>query len=153
MPISAVGNAGRPRPAGAAATCTRLEWRHVTGDWADAGPATIWGRMRYLLLPDEEPTGLQRVMVVAGSGNGVSSVLPLDRCLFINMDLTVHLEAIPSGEWICLDARTRIDQLGSGSRHRSCSTESASWATVPRRSTSQPDDHQGAILFSHGPSR
>ena len=91
-----------------------IEWRHVAGDWADAGPATIWGRMRYQLLPDKEPTGLQRAMVVADSGNGVSSVLPLDRWLFINTDLTVHLEAVPSGEWICLDARTRIDRLGFG---------------------------------------
>ena len=70
--------------------------------------------MRHPLLPDEEPTGLQRVMVVADSGNGVSSVLELDGWLFINTDLTIHLEAVPSGEWICLDARTRIDRLGFG---------------------------------------
>lgn len=91
-----------------------IDWRHVAGSWTGLGPATVWARMRYLLLPDEEPTGLQRVMVIADSGNGVSSVLPLDRWLFINTDLTVHLEAIPSGEWICLDARTRIDRLGFG---------------------------------------
>ena len=91
-----------------------IEWRHVAGSWTDAGPATVWARMRNLVLPDEEPTGLQRVMVIADSGNGVSSMLPMDRWLFINTDLTVHLEAIPSGEWICLDARTRIDRLGFG---------------------------------------
>lgn len=91
-----------------------IEWRHVAGEWSNTGPATIWGRMRYLVVPDEEPTGLQRVMMVADSGNGVSSMLPLDRWLFINTDLTVHLEAVPSGEWICLDARTHIDRLGFG---------------------------------------
>jgi hypothetical protein len=102
------------RPAWGGGYLDAMEWRHIAGDWVDAGPATIWGRMRYQLLPDEEPTGLQRVMVLSDSGNGVSSVLPLDQWLFINTDLTVHLEAIPSGEWICLDARTRIDRLGFG---------------------------------------
>jgi hypothetical protein len=69
--------------------------------------------MRYPLVPDEEPSGLQRVMVVADSGNGASSVLPME-WFFINPDLAVHLEAVPTGEWICLDARTRVDAAGFG---------------------------------------
>jgi len=91
-----------------------IEWRLASGTWADKGPATIWGRMRYPLLPDEEPSGLQRVMTIADSGNGVSSVLPLTGWFFINTELTVHLSAVPSGEWICLDARTRLDRRGFG---------------------------------------
>jgi hypothetical protein len=70
--------------------------------------------MRVPLVPDEEPTGLQRVMVIADSGNGVSNSLPLRDWLFVNTELTVHLTAVPSGEWICLDARTRIDRRGFG---------------------------------------
>jgi len=70
--------------------------------------------MRYPLVPDEEPTGLQRVMTIADSGNGVSYVLPFETWFFINSDLTVHLAAEPTGEWICLDASTRVNAAGFG---------------------------------------
>lgn len=91
-----------------------LEWRLAAGAWGERGPATMWGRMRYPLLPDEAPTGLQRTMVIADSGNGVSNVLPLGSWLFINPDLTVHFAAEPAGEWICIDARTRVQPRGFG---------------------------------------
>jgi len=91
-----------------------MEWRFVGGVWAGPGPSTVWGRMRYPLVPDEEPTGLQRVLTLADSGSGVSSVLPFDSWLFINPELTVHLVAPPAGEWICLDAATRVDAAGFG---------------------------------------
>jgi len=91
-----------------------MEWRFAGGVWAGPGPATVWGRMRYPLVPDEEPTGLQRVLALADSGSGVSSVLPFDGWLFINPELTVHVAAPPAGEWICLDAATTVDRTGFG---------------------------------------
>jgi hypothetical protein len=91
-----------------------MEWRVAAGAWGEPGPATIWGRMRYPLVPDEEPTGLQRVMAIADSGSGVSNVLPLGSWLFINPELTVHVAAAATGEWICLDAQTRLDGTGFG---------------------------------------
>ena len=91
-----------------------MEWRQAGGEWAGSGPATVWGRMRYPLVPDEEPTGLQRVMAIADSGNGVSHVLSFEEWLFINPDLTVHVAAEPQGEWICLDAATTVSRRGSG---------------------------------------
>lgn len=91
-----------------------MQWRRAGGAWGEPGPATLWGRMRYPLVPDEEPTGLQRMMAIADSGSGVSSVLPFDRWVFINPELTVHVAAPPRGEWICLDAATTIDAAGFG---------------------------------------
>jgi hypothetical protein len=91
-----------------------LEWRLAAGHWAERGPATIWGRMRHPLVLDEEPTGLQRTMIVADSGNGVSNVLPLGDWYFINPELTVHIAAEAAGEWICIDARTRVQGRGYG---------------------------------------
>ena len=91
-----------------------MEWRQAGGEWAGSGPATVWGRMRYPLVPDEQPTGLQRVMAIADSGNGVSHVLSFEEWLFINPDLTVHVAAEPQGEWICLDAATSVSRRGSG---------------------------------------
>ena len=90
-----------------------MEWRLAAGAWEEPGPATAWGRMRYPLVVDEEPTGWQRILALADSGNGISSVLPME-WFFINPDLTVHLAAEPVGDWICLDARTRVDPAGFG---------------------------------------
>jgi Thioesterase-like superfamily len=91
-----------------------VELRFAAGGWQQPGPATVWTRLRVPLLPGEPPTGLQRVLAVADSGNGVSAVLPLDRWLFINPELTVHLRREPRGEWICLDAETTITEGGAG---------------------------------------
>jgi hypothetical protein len=91
-----------------------MQWRQAGGVWADPGAATVWGRMRYPLVADEQPTGLQRVMAIADSGNGVSFVLPFDKWLFINPDLTVHTTREPTGEWICLDAATTVSERGFG---------------------------------------
>ena len=78
------------------------------------GPATVWTRLRVPVVEGEEPTGLQRVLAVADSANGVSAVLPLGDWLFINPELTVHLRRAPRGEWICLDADTAISHGGAG---------------------------------------
>jgi hypothetical protein len=103
-----------PTPAGWTGGYLRaMEWRLAAGAWEDPGPATAWGRMRYPLVLDEEPSGWQRILTLADSGNGISSVLPME-WFFINPDLTVHLAAEPVGEWICLDARTRVDSAGFG---------------------------------------
>ena len=91
-----------------------VEWRLAEGSVADAGPAAVWTRLRHPIVPDEEPTGLQRVVAVADSGNGVSNELDLRQWLFINPELTVHLHREAVGEWVCLDARTAISPGASG---------------------------------------
>ena len=91
-----------------------VELRFATGGWWQQRPATVWTRLRVPLVTGEEPTGVQRVLAVADSGNGVSAVLPFDRWLFINTELTVHFRRPPRGEWICLDAETSIAHGGAG---------------------------------------
>jgi len=91
-----------------------IEWRPVHGHFTEPGPATVWARMRYPLLPDEETGPLERVLAVADSGNGVASALDIRRWQFINPELTVHLHREAAGEWICLDARTVISTGGAG---------------------------------------
>jgi len=91
-----------------------VELRFAAGGWNEAGPATVWTRLRVPVVTGEEPTGLQRVLAVADSANGVSAVLPLGEWLFINPELTVHLRRTPRGEWICLDAETTISHGGAG---------------------------------------
>ena len=91
-----------------------MEYRFVRGNFNELGPATVWMRMGVPLLPGEDPTPLQRVLVAADSGNGVSVTLDWSRYLFINVDLSVHLHRMPAGEWVCLDAETFPEASGVG---------------------------------------
>ena len=93
---------------------TAMEYRFVTGAFLELGPAVVWMRMRHPLVEGEEPSPLQRVLVAADSGNGVSAALDYRRFLFINTDLTVHLHRGPATEWVCLDAVTRPEPTGVG---------------------------------------
>jgi hypothetical protein len=89
------------------------EARFVDGDFYEPGPATVWMRLTMPLFAGEEPTPLQRVAAVSDFGNGLSRVLP-SGWLFINADLTVHLNRYPVDEWVCLRSRTDIDDFGVG---------------------------------------
>ena len=94
---------------------TAMEWRSLRGGFLEPGPAQLWMRQRVPLVAGEEPTPLQRTLVIADVGNGISAVLDWRTHLFINVDLTVHLERMPVGEWICVDAVTRPQESGIGS--------------------------------------
>jgi Thioesterase-like superfamily len=93
---------------------TAMEYRFVRGGFGEAGPAVAWMRMLVPLVGGEEPTPLERVLVAADSGNGVSATLDWARFLFINVDLSVHLHRPMAGEWICLDAITIPERSGIG---------------------------------------
>jgi len=93
---------------------TAMEYRFVRGGFGDPGPAIAWMRMRVPLVEGEEPTPLERVLVAADSGNGVSATLDWSRYLFVNVDLSVHLHRPLSGEWVCLDAITIPERTGIG---------------------------------------
>lgn len=91
-----------------------VEWRFARGHFTAPGPAAAWTRLLHPLVPDEEPSPLQRVLAVADSGNGISSELDISRWHFINPELTVHLHREAVGEWVCLDAATAISPGGLG---------------------------------------
>lgn len=93
---------------------TAMEARFISGEFTEPGPAVVWLRMRHPLLAGEEPSPLQRVLIAADVGNGVSASLDYRRYLFINVDLTVHLERMPAGEWVCVDAVTLPQPNGVG---------------------------------------
>ena len=67
---------------------TGMEVRFVGGGAAQPGPAKAWFRLRRPVVDDEEPSGVQRAAAAADFGNGVSWVLPPDRWIFVNPDLT-----------------------------------------------------------------
>jgi len=109
------GHAVGPPPGGwVDGYLSAVEWRPVRGHFAEPGPATMWARLRYPLVPGEEPGPLERVLAVADSGNGISGQLDIATWHFINPELTVHLHREAAGEWICLDAQTAISAGGAG---------------------------------------
>jgi acyl-coenzyme A thioesterase PaaI-like protein len=101
---------GSDRPS-FAASAMEMRW---LDDPQVLGPARVWMRLRHPLLPGEPLTALARVAASADFANGVSAVLPFERYLFINADLTIHLHRQPRGEWIGLNARTLLHAGGTG---------------------------------------
>jgi acyl-coenzyme A thioesterase PaaI-like protein len=91
-----------------------IEIRFVAGAFNGGGPATGWFRLKVPIVAGEEPSPLQRLAAAGDFGNGISAVLPWDRYVFINPDLTLYVERTPVGEWICLEAQTIITQDGVG---------------------------------------
>jgi acyl-Coa thioesterase superfamily protein/acyl-CoA thioesterase superfamily protein len=102
---------------------TAMEWRSVRGGFLEPGPATVWMRMNCALVAGEEPTPLQRTLVAADVGNGISAVLDWKRFVFINVDLSVHLERMAEGEWVCVDAMTLPQRNGIGTAESVLSDE------------------------------
>lgn len=78
------------------------------------GPVRVWMRPLVELVAGEAMTPLERVMVCADSGNGVSQVLDPRRFSFVNADLGVHLHRLPDGEWVGLESRTLVAPDGIG---------------------------------------
>jgi len=91
-----------------------MEWRALRGSFEQRGPATMWVRQRVPLIEGEHPSPLQRLLVVADSGNGVSARLDPRQWHFINPELSVHIHRAPTGDWIGLDAATVIGDAGVG---------------------------------------
>jgi hypothetical protein len=90
-----------------------VEHRVVRGAWGAPGPCTDWIRLRVPVVGGEPVSPLQRVAAAADFGNGISSALPFGRWRFINPDLTIHLQRLPRGEWVCLDAVTWLEAEGA----------------------------------------
>ena len=90
-----------------------VEIRFVEGSFGP-GPAVAWIRLRGPVREGHEPTPLERALAAADFGNGVSAELDWNEHVFINPDLTVHIEREPEGEWVALDARTRVATDGTG---------------------------------------
>lgn len=90
-----------------------MEMRWITDPWS-LGAGQVWMRMRLPVLPGQSLSPLTLLAATSDFGNGVSSELRFDRYIFINADLTIHLQREPKGEWIGLDARTLLHPGGTG---------------------------------------
>ena len=91
-----------------------LEWRWIHGSFSEPGPACVWSRLKFPLVAATETSALERLLVMADAASGVSAILDWNEWLFVNVDLGIHLERPPRGEWMAMDAQTRIGDVGAG---------------------------------------
>jgi hypothetical protein len=93
---------------------TWMDLRVVRGEMISPGAAAAWFRLGGALVDGEPPTPLQRAVMAADFGNGLSGILDFRTHVFINPDLTVYLHRYPSGEWVGLDSVSWIHTHGVG---------------------------------------
>jgi len=91
-----------------------MEIRFTAGTFWDVGPAFAWFRLRVPLLAGERPSPLQRLAAAGDFGNGIATAVSWATHVFINPDLTLYVERLPHGEWVGLDAVTRVGDAGVG---------------------------------------
>lgn len=91
-----------------------VEARFLHGGWTELGRALAWFRLRVPVVAGEAPSAVQRVLVAADCGNGISAEVDFATHVYINPELTVALHRLPRGEWVALDAQTSIGPGGVG---------------------------------------
>ncbi len=94
-----------------------IEWRFTRGGFDRLGPATVWGRARIPLVQGRETSGLEHLLLLLDSANGLSAELPVHSWSFVPVDLQLSLYREPRHPWIGIDARTAIDAAGLGTSH------------------------------------
>jgi hypothetical protein len=90
-----------------------METRLVRGEWG-SGRAAAWMRQRMPLVAGTPTSPLERVLVAADSGSGVSAAIEHARVSAINADLCVSLHRPPEGEWIGMDCLSIYETNGVG---------------------------------------
>lgn len=91
-----------------------LEWRFAEGSFVEPGPATVWARPRIPLVAGQPIDGIDALLLILDSANGVSAELDIRHWTFVPVDLTLNMHRHPQGEWFGMSARTIIDPGGIG---------------------------------------
>src|SRR5262245_6130662 len=92
---------------------TATETRLARGE-CGSGRMAAWRRQRVPLVPDQLPSPLERVLIAADSGSGVSAALDRRLQSAVNPDLTVALSRPLEGEWVGLDSLSIYQGHGIG---------------------------------------
>ena len=120
----------RPRPEGwGPGYLDSVDWRWREGGLDQQGAGAVWMRPTLPLVPEEEMSGLQRVLTCVDSASGVSAALDIRAWAFMNTELTVSLLRPAEGEWVHVDAATT---LGPGAVGTAVSTVSDAGGVVAR---------------------
>ncbi len=92
-----------------------LEHRVIVGGFETPGPAVDWIRLRQPVIAGVTTSPLMRVAAAADIASGISSVYDFTAGVgLINADLTIALHRSLRGEWVGIDAVTRVGPDGIG---------------------------------------
>lgn len=91
-----------------------MEWRFVHGGFDVPSYAIVWSRPRVPLVDNQPTSQLAKALLMLDSANGASSVLSFDSNLFVPVDMTLSMLREPTGDWMGMEAKTTIGELGSG---------------------------------------
>ncbi|MGE0385555.1 MAG: thioesterase family protein [Gammaproteobacteria bacterium] len=91
-----------------------LEMRFVTPDFRQPGPATAWVRLLHPIVAGCANTPYMQVAICADLGAGMSSIVGFRDWTRINADVSIHLNRLPRGAWLAVDARTESTGNGIG---------------------------------------
>lgn len=91
-----------------------ISWSWVEGSFERPGPATIWALPLVDLVAGEPTTPIQRLVALSDSASGISAVADPETLLFVNTDLTIHLDRTPQSESLWLRAESFISPAGIG---------------------------------------
>jgi len=92
---------------------TAMETRLARGEFG-SGRAAAWMRQRVPLVPGAAPSPLERVLIAADSGSGVSAAIEHKRFTAINADLSVSVHRPLEGEWVGMDGVSIYEASGVG---------------------------------------
>jgi acyl-CoA thioesterase superfamily protein/acyl-Coa thioesterase superfamily protein len=92
---------------------TAMETRLARGEFG-TGRVAAWMRQRVPVVPEAPPSPLERVLVAADSGSGVSAAIDHRRQSAINADLTLALFRSLEGDWVGLDSVSIYEANGVG---------------------------------------
>jgi hypothetical protein len=101
-------------PAGISFHGSAVDTRVAQGDVSLPGPAAAWFRLAVPMVSGLPNSPAMRAAAAADFGNGLSWVLPAERYVFTNADLSLHLHRAPVGEWIGVASETQFDGTGAG---------------------------------------
>ena len=90
-----------------------MEVRIVRGDWG-SGRVAAWMRQRMPLVAGTPTSPLERVLVAADSGSGVSAAIEHKRVTAINADLSVSVHRPLDGDWVGMDCLSTYEGNGIG---------------------------------------
>ncbi len=93
---------------------TGISMRAARGRFGVPGPGAIWYRVDRPLVEASPVSQAMRAVVAADFCNGTSAALDFLDWTFLNADLTVNFARAPVGEWILVDAKSRIGPDGAG---------------------------------------
>jgi hypothetical protein len=91
-----------------------IDFQRVEGVRQTGEPAQAWIRLRVPVIAGEPTTPLMRLAVTGDFTSALAVGLDFSRFIAINPDMTLHIERLPAGDWIGIEAVTNISADGIG---------------------------------------